>query len=172
MARGRRSSRGGKTIQSVRWLALAGEAAALTAGSVGSTILSSTQLGTQGQTLLRIRGNLVAYRDGTATPGGAARVGVGLHLVPDGTGTTVTITPLADAASDWLFHSAFIVGYEEMVTDVIDIPGISAFREVIDSKAMRRRRGNEELQLVVSNESVLAAIGINVFLDGRILWGL
>ncbi len=171
MPRGRRGSRGGKVIDNVRWLGLSGTALALTAGSVGSTILSTTQLGTIGQTLLRTRGVLTCWRDGTSTPGGGATISAGMHLVPDGTGTTVITNPFDDPASDWFWFSSFMIGYEEMVTDVIDVPGITSYREIVDSKAMRRRKGNEEVQLVVTNTSVLAAIGINFALSGRILWG-
>ena len=170
MARGR-GSRGGKVIDSVRWLAMTAQVAARSAGSTGVTVLSTTQLGTVGQTILRSRGVLTAWIDTTSITGLAATISCGMHLVPDGTGTTVTVNPFDDPASDWFWYSAFTLGYEEMVTDVVDVPGITSYREIVDSKAMRRRKGNEEIQFVVNNTSFLGVLAINIALDGRILVG-
>ncbi len=168
----RRGSRGGKVIQSTRWLGLTGQIAARSAGSSAVTLLSETQLGTQGQTLLRIRGNLTAWLDTTLATGLAISVNCGIMFVPDDTGTTVLVNPFDDPASDWLWYSAFTLGYEEYVTDVVDAVGLPVFREVIDNKAMRRRLGNEELQFVVTNTTFLGAAALNIAVDGRILVGL
>ncbi len=54
------------------------------------------------------------------------------------------------------------------MTDVIDAPGVSSFRQVIDSKAMRRVR-NQEVQMVVENATALAAGTVNVGVNGRFL---
>jgi len=167
MARGRRS---GRKIDNLRWEVMGGTAAALAAGSVGVSILSSGA--SLPETVMRTRGNLLGYIDGAQAPGGLARVAVGLNVVPEGTGTTVLRLPFTDANDpSWFYHSVFFLGYEEGVIDVVDVPGITSFREIIDSKAMRRAGPDEEVQMVVEQSTVLAAISVNVVIGGRILLG-
>ena len=137
----------------------------LGAGSAAATLLPAQH---DRETLMRTRGNLLAYLDGIVAPGGAVSVSVGMILVPEGTGTTVLWDPFSDDDAPWFYYSEFVLGYEEMVTDVIDVPGATAFREVIDSKAMRRVR-NQEIQMVVTNTTLLTARSINLFATGRIL---
>ena len=49
---------------------------------------------------------------------------------------------------------------EEPVTDVVDIPVMTAVRRVIDSKAMRKVR-NRELQLVIENTSPRIVVSVS-----------
>jgi len=92
-------------------------------------------------------------------------------LVPDGTSTTVLVEPFADSATKWMWYTEFHVGYEEMVTDVIDVPGISSYRAEIDNKAMRKVAPEQEVQLVITNTTVLTASAVNVNFSGRFLFG-
>ena len=139
--------------------------AALSAGQAAGTVLGAQH---DRETLLRTRGSLVCYIDAPSAPGTLAEITVGLILVPEGTGTTVLWSPAIDSDAPWLYYTLFYVGYEEMVTDVVSVEGLSIYREVIDSKAMRRVR-NQEIQLVMENATALAAKTVNVFLGGRFL---
>ncbi len=157
-----------RKIDNLRWVGFDNGATALAAGSVGGTMLTSSALA---DTIMRTRGNLIAWLDGTESPGTAVDVAVGMALVPEGTAATVLWSPISDANAPWFWYTRFHLGYEEMVTDVIDVPGISSYREVIDSKAMRRVRGDVEVQVVVENVTLLAAGSINLRVGGRILLG-
>ena len=70
----------------------------------------------------------------------------------------------------WFWYDTMHIGYEEMVTDVIDVPVITGGRRIIDSKAMRKVR-NREVQIVVENTTIGAAAAVNVALTGRYLTG-
>jgi len=85
--------RQGKKIDFTRWDGGFQTALALSAGSVAATSIAAGILPT---TLLRMRGELVAYVDAASAPPTLAEIGVGLHLVPEGTGTTVLNSPLTD----------------------------------------------------------------------------
>ena len=121
------------------------------------------------ETLLRIRGELSAWMDTTSVPPLAVQIGIGLILVPEGTGSTVLWSPLTDIDAPWFWYETFLLAYEEMVTDVVDVPGMTSFRKTIDSKAMRIVRPDVELQLVVENVTLAGAAAVNVHAGGRIL---
>jgi len=97
-------------------------------------------------------------------------VGIGLILVPEGTGTTVLWSPITDGDAPWMWVTYFELAYEEYVTDVIDSPGMTSYREVIDSKSMRVIR-NQEVQCVVENATLATAGSVNISLSGRALSG-
>ena len=80
-------------------------------------------------------------------------------------------SPIADATAPWFYYSTFALGYEEMVTDVVDVPGITSYRETIDVKAMRRLRPQEEVQCVFENTTIDGAAAVNVSVFGRFLMG-
>ncbi len=63
-----------------------------------------------------------------------------------------------------------MIGYEEMVTDVVDVLGLTSQRLVIDSKAMRIVR-NSEIQMVVENTTIGSALAVNLNVQGRFLSG-
>jgi len=142
---------------------------ALSAGVIGTVLFSVTE---SPYTIMRSRGSLTAWIDGAQSGGQAIRVAVGMILVPEGSGSTVQYNPIADANAGWFFYSTFTLGYEEMVTDVIDVPGLSSYREVIDVKAMRRVGPQQEIQMVVENGTIGSAASLNLVSDGRFLRGV
>ncbi len=87
--------------------------------------------------------------------------------MPEGQSTTVVSSPITDDSAPWLWYTRFTLGYEEMVTDVVDVPGLSSYREVIDAKAMRVLRPDREVQLVFEQASVLSANNVNVVANFR-----
>ncbi len=163
-------SRGRKKITEVRWIRNTASIGALGAGSVALTMVGANP--TVKETIMRMRGNFMAYLDGTAAPGVLVIISAGIQLVPAGTGATVLREPFGDAfSSRWLWATSFRLGYEEYVTDVIDSPGITSFRETVDNKAMRIIGPDEEIQFVMTNTTSLAAGSVNAGLDGRMLLG-
>ena len=164
----RRQSRS-KKIDNLRWLGFRAVAGALVTGSPqAQLVLTAT---TTPDTIMRTRGQLIAYIPQTQAPGVGVEIGVGIHIVPEGTGTTILQAPLDDANADWFYYSRFMISYEEAVTDVIDSPMISAYREAIDSKAMRIGRPDTEVQVVFESASVIGGVNTAVIVGGRFLLG-
>ncbi len=140
---------------------------AFSAGTAAVTVAAALH---EPETILRMRGEYVAYADATQAPGALVRCTQGMILVPEGTGTTVLWSPFTDGDAPWIWWDSAIIGYEEMVTDVVDVPMLSGVRRIIDSKAMRISR-NQELQWVVEQSSLLLAMSLNVSGQVRILTG-
>ena len=159
MARPRNVGRPRAQKTRYNWQFSSGSFSALAAGN---TALQFSAVGALSTTLLRIRGEITGYVDAAQAPGGLIQVNYGIILVEDGAGTGSRWTPVDDATAPWLLYGTAILGYEEMVTDVIDVPGITSFRHVIDNKAMRVIRPDQELQFVVENTTVFTAMPLNM----------
>ncbi len=160
-------ARHSKKIDFTHWTGFSGSALAFGAGTAAITLGAATH---EPETILRTRGSLTAWVDGTQAPATVAVIGIGFCIVPEGVGTTVTWSPLTDPDAPWFWFTSFALGYEEAVTDVIDLPTLSAYREVIDSKAMRKMR-NSEIQVVFENITLNGAVTTNLHVEGRILTG-
>ncbi len=124
--------RSGKKIDFTHWSGFASNFLAQAAGTIAATAAAAQHLP---ETLLRTRGGLTAFLDGTQGPTGLTQVALGMILVPEGTGSTVLWSPFTDSDAPWFYWTCFHLGYEEAVTDVVDMPGMTSYREVIDSKA-------------------------------------
>ena len=120
---------------------------------------------------MRIRGELVSWIDGASAPGKAVQIAVGALVMPEGQGTTVVSSPITDDNAPWLFYERFVLGTEEMVTDVVDIPGLTIFRKTIDVKAMRILRADQEMQIVMENATILASSSVNLSFQASALFG-
>ena len=168
MAHQRRRSRGeGKVIDSTRWGGSNHSFLALGAGSAAQTFITDGTV----ETLLRIRGELVVWVDATQVPPKQVDVAVGMLVVQAGSGTTVIQKPITDPDAPWLLFERFTIGYEEMVTDVIDVPGLAISRRTIDNKAMRILREGREVQLVVEQATINGAGFVNISFGSRVLLG-
>jgi len=159
--------RSGKKIDFTHWIMQAAAQSAFAAGTGARTILAAQHLP---ETILRMRGEYLVYVDAAQAPGGSTRVSSGLILVPEGTGTTVLWSPETDSDAPWIWYDVAHIGYEEMVTDVVDVPAITSKRVEIDSKSMRIVK-NMELQWVVESVSILTAVNVNTALGVRVLSG-
>ncbi len=162
-------ARRSKKIDFVHWTRFSGSSLAQSAAtSVGVMVSAAQHLP---ETILRTRGSLLAFIDAQSAPGVLMRCAVGLVLVPEGTGSTVLWSPVTDGDAPWFYWSAFQLGYEEMVTDVISVQGIDSYREVIDSKAMRKSTQSTEIQVVFETVTLGSAAAVNFVVEGRILTG-
>jgi hypothetical protein len=122
---------------------------------------------------MRIRGSLVSWVDAAqAVAGNVVRVALGIAPVMEGQGTTVVWSPITDSNAPWMYYEQWVFGYEEMVVDVIDIPGITSYRSVIDVKAQRILRPDVEMQIVIES-STIGGSGLvtNTFFSTRTLLG-
>ena len=160
-------SRFEKKIHEIRWAGARHSFSAIAASSVAQTMVTDGSK----ETILRIRGQLLCYADAASIPAKSCEIGIGALVVQAGSGTTVIQSPLTDPDAPWLFYERFMMGYEEMVTDVIDVPGITSFRKEIDNKAMRILRPGREVQLVMENQTQIAAMSVNLNFGMRILLG-
>jgi len=169
MAHSRSRRSGGREIESVRWSVGSSTFLAQSAGTAALNFISAAS--NPPETLMRMRGNLVASIDGATAPGKLVHIGLGVALVPEGSSTTVTWSPITDGEAPWWFHTQFVLGYEEMVTDVIDVAGLSVFRQTVDLKGMRIIRPDVEAQIVIENVTLDAAVAVNVSMVHRVLFG-
>ncbi len=109
-------------------------------------------------TVIRIRGELLAWLDPTISAGDLIAVACGLRVAPNGSGTTVVIDPVNDGSADWLWYEAFHLGGESTAQDTT----IAAVRKVIDNKSMRRMKQGEEIQFVMNQLTEGTAQAVNV----------
>jgi len=166
----RRFSGRQKKIDEVSWHGVIGIGAAITSGTPAAINLISAQL--TAFTVMRTRGQLSAYFNGPlASTGQKVQIAMGIHLVPEGTGTTVLQSPIADPNANWFVYETFVLAYEEYVVDVIAEQVVSGFRKEIDGKAMRRIHSDTEVQVVFENATIETAAPVNVEFVGRILLG-
>ncbi len=138
------------------------------AGTRGVSLASATTLK---DTIMRTRVNLTCSVDGAVGTAIAAEISVGMWIVPEGTATTVLADPFSDGNADWFYYSSFLIAYEETVVDVLAVPAISGYREIIDVKAMRIGDSDTEIQAVVTNTTISGAMNINLHMAGRFLLG-
>ncbi len=162
----RRRTRGGGRRADLRWTLGGASGLAIGAGTSASTIVTQ---GVTSQTLMRVRGNLLCYLDGVQAPGTLVRCAAGFITVPGGLGTTVVSSPITDGDAPWLWFESWALGYEEYVTDVVDAVGASVYRAVIDSKAMRIIRPDQEVQFVFEQATVGDPGSVNIRVDARFL---
>ncbi len=168
MARPRQRSRA--TRLSTRWLGFS-TASTLLALAAGNTAIELASASTIKDTIMRTRGQLTIWADATLATSRSALISIGMWIVPEGTGTTILADPFLDANADWFYYTQALIGYEEHVTDVVDNPLITGYREKIDTKAMRIGDPDTEIQLVVVNTAIEGSISVSVNASGRFLLG-
>ncbi len=169
MARARGFGRPAKKIDNLRWLG--STVATFGAFGAGSSALTVVAAGSPRDTIMRTRGEVLIGLDSAQSPGALVLISMGLVLVPEGQGTTVIWDPFGDSEAPWFWHQEVSIGYEEMVTDVVANQGIQFARIVVDSKAMRKANVDEEIQLVVTNTTLLTARSVNISASFRFLLG-
>jgi len=157
-----------RKIDHTSWDLSQGVFVALSAGSAATTFITA---GTAPVTLMRLRGEVLISLDATQAPGAGVQVTWGIHRVPEGTSTTVLTEPFGDPNADWWAYGTVALGYEEAVTDVIDMPTLTAARVVVDGKAMRKIPPDSEFQFVVTNTTTISARAINLSYGLRWLIG-
>ncbi len=158
-----------KKLDHTLWQLSTGSFSAIASGATAALGFSSA--GTTPATLLRMRGEVLGFLDAVQAPGRLIQVNYGIILVPEGSAADVQFAPLSDANAPWLLYGTAMLGYEEAVTDVIDFPGLTSFRHVIDNKAMRIIRPDVEMQFVVENTTLFAAATLNLAFSMRWLQG-
>ena len=169
MARNRAARGRERVIHTTRWESVSANFSALSAGS--SAIGAILGAGRPPETILRTRGSGLVYVDGAGGSSVRTLISMGLILVPEGQSTTIIWDPFNDGNAPWFWYREFILGYEERVADVVDVPVASGVRFDIDSKAMRKANDDEEVQLVVVNTTLEGALAVNISLAFRFFLG-
>ena len=160
--------RSGKKIDFLHWTYGSGFFASLADGTpMAGTVIAAQHLP---ETLMRTRGEVAVNGVSGQVPGRACSIGVGMILVPEGTGATVLWSPITDGDAPWFWVDYFNIGYEEPVTDIMCIQALIGVRRVVDSKAMRINK-NMELQLVGENQTTATALNVDVAFQARFLAG-
>ena len=160
--------RSGKKIDFTHWTGWNFLAGAVASGGTSASLISAAQH--LPETILRTRGNFVAWMDGAQAAAVSAQMGMGLILVPEGTGTTVLWSPLTDADAPWFWYESFHIGFELINSDGDSYTELSGFRGEIDSKAMRIVK-NMEVQMVVETVAQIGTFVTNFQATGRFLTG-
>ena len=121
---------------------------------------------------MRIRGSLEVYLD-VAT---AIAVGdmiwwaAGMIVMPEGQGSTVVSSPIADGNAPWVWYATGVLA-SELAGTWEGAEGGFFHREVIDSRAMRIIRPDRELQLVVEATDIAGTSVLNFAVNARFLLG-
>ncbi len=124
----------------------------------------------QTNTVYRIRGELLCWLDAGQAAGDVMRVGVGIQVGMEDIDTTVLTSPLADTDVPWMW-SYFGHLAAESQTAGADLAGLSFARIPIDTKAMRRVKNQQVLQVVFETVTVGGAEVCNFAVAGRVLTG-
>ncbi len=148
----RRSGRG-KVIDKVRWTGdTIFSSPAQAASIVGIELFQAPE--TEAFTIMRTRGIIALWLDGAQATSIGVHTSFGLHVVPKGTDSSVTSSPIGEAEADWFAFGHGILAYEEMVVDAVQASGMSGHRFEVDSKAMRKMKPGQEIQLVLQVATV------------------
>ncbi len=117
-------------------------------------------------TITRTRGRWFAELNGTAVAGDIVLVGVGLIKVSEG-GTTTSL-PLTDGDAPFFWTAQVHLSVIDS-SATIDRALLGSFREVVDSKAMRVLRPDEDVVCVIETADVVGAPVVNAGFVGRFL---
>jgi len=140
----------------------------------GATIFSGgQQVLLDGLTIIRLRGSLMCkLTTVTALGDGFSRVAVGFCVVSEnasGVGATAVPHPIADIQWDgWFWHTIFNLRSEPTTAEVWADP-MGQWREIIDSKAMRKTRAGDVIIGVVEVAGEIGTAVINLVANTRVL---
>ena len=137
----------------------------------GTTVLASNILsaGTGSQTIMRTRGHLVAWLDGTLVAGDVVSCAIGFLVVPGGSAAVVISSPITDSQAPYFWFEAFTFAAEDTAAPLTD--GLKMFRAEIDSKAMRILRPDREVQCVAEAFDIVQTSIVNFQVEARFLIG-
>ena len=119
---------------------------------------------------MRVRGNFLVWLDLTgSTAGDVVRVGLGL-LVQQADVVSTSL-PLTDGQAPFFWYEVVTLATEFAIATAGEGPtaGAQLFRGVIDGKAMRVLRPDQEVQSIVQTADVVGAPVINGAVDVRFL---
>jgi len=162
MARARTS--GGRRAD-LRWTLGTATVNALAAGA--NSFVTVVAAGNTSQTIMRTRGELLVYLDGAQAPAVLMRCAAGLLVQQSG--ATPTSTPLTDGDAPFFWYDVFHLGHEESVLDAIEQVGCGIIRHMVDAKAMRVLRPDQEIALVVETATAKGSSAVNFALTARFL---
>jgi len=167
-----RSRNAGKKIDFTQWTL--GSATAFSIdGTPGTGAVNVLSAGTSPATIMRIRGSFDIWLDvATAIAvGDLIRWAAGMIVMPEGQGTTVVSSPIADGNASWLWYATGILT-SELASTWDPAEGGMYHREVVDSKAMRVIRPDREVQFVVEGVDISGTSVLNCHLNARFLLGI
>ena len=155
MARARR--RGAGRRADLRWVLGRGTLLTLSGGATaGATVISA---GNTSQTIMRTRGRFAVWLDPPLVVGDLVAWAVGLLIVPGLTGTTVTSSPLTDPEAPFYWYESGHLAAE--TTADADGEGIKVVTGIVDVKAMRILRPDQEVQMVAEMSDITQTSEVN-----------
>ena len=163
MARARGFARSTGRRADLRWTGGRQSFQALNGGTSAQGVIVTA--GITSQTLMRIRGELLLIVTGAETSGDSADIGVGLLLQQ--AGATATSLPLADDEAPFIWYARHVL--TTRAAAVSDALGARVVRTVIDNKAMRVIRPDQELVVIANNLTIAGALQVDVHVSMRFL---
>ena len=125
-------------------------------------------LADQSETLVRMRGEVLVWLDASGSAQGDACV-VACGLIVASLGSTQAVDPINEGGANWLWHSFFTLATESAIANAVTAPDSASRRLIIDNKAMRKLREDEEIQFIVANQDIAGAPVVNVVAGLRAL---
>ena len=148
----------------LKWDDFAFSALALSAGDTSAVVISPV---TESQTIVRTRGELLCWMDGAPTPPRLIRVGIGL-LVQQA-GATATVSPLTDGDAPFFWYDVVTLMSDNTAAGGAPQQPMASSRAVVDGKAMRVLRPDQDIFVVIETADVVGASASDIGFDGRFL---
>ena len=150
-----------------------GSTGEVTSSAVGSALIGTgAQSTADGQTVVRIRGELMMYLQSASAAGDGMRGAVGIGIAESiafAAGIGSLNTPITEeGAENWLWHTYFALETAGATETWGTGPNV-ALRIAIDSKAMRKFDANRTLYAAVEIEVEEGTAVVRTFLNSRAL---
>ena len=166
MARARRVVRGSRTVRETLWLGIAPTNTNLAASAAALvSSLNAAALALRPFTIVRTHLSWNVRTDQEAASEFYAAA-VGIAVVSDQAstvGVTAVPTPVTDIDSDMFFL------WDAMFGRFVISQGTDGIFARVDSKAMRKVNGDQDIVFVIEDEAVIGTDGVNVTMMGRML---
>ena len=133
--------------------------------SAGAVVSESVLENIPNPTLVRVRGEFVAYATAIGASGAQAIVGIGLIRVTGralAAGVSSLPTPITDQGSDWLYHKMFPISVRGSLGADSEATGAHVFRWEIDNKSMRKFELNQAIALVTENSAITSTVTVQI----------
>ncbi len=155
-----------KKIDNFIWTLSSGIFSAI---SAGTTALQFAAAGSSPVTVMRMRGQVLSVINGVSAANLGVLLTMGVIKVPRGSATTVQYDPFTDPSAPWLWYTAVPLIYDEYVTDVVASTQAAMNRNIVDNKAMRRIREDEDIFFVAEGSDVVGGPVWNINASLRML---
>ena len=138
--------------------------------AAGSTSQAAIVASDKAETLIRVRGDVAVWLDATGSAiGDLVQVAWGLIVAPRG--STVGSLPISDGNANWLAYGTACLFTELALATRTTWDEGMIRRFLVDNKAMRKLREDEDVFFIVQTADVVGAAAVNIAASLRFLTG-